>query len=287
MYYRLSYIIVDMNPIIINAAITGMVPTRAMTPHVPLSVKEIVANALECARLGASIIHIHPRDEQGKPTPRQDLFEQIIAGIRAKNKEVLISVTTSGRLWNEFSKRSLPLEIKEPNKPDLASLTLGSLNFISQESVNSPEMIEALALKMKERGIKPEIEIFEPGMIHKAKYLMKKGVLSDIKPYFNILLGSLGTSPLEPSTVAAMIALLPPGAVWSFAGVGAYQLDTNVLGLSLGGNVRLGLEDNIFFDREKKVLATNQAMIKRLVKIATLMQLTIATPKQTRALLGL
>jgi 3-keto-5-aminohexanoate cleavage enzyme len=276
-----------MEKLIINLCSTGMVPTKEMTPYVPITPDEIINNAIKCAELGVSIVHIHPRDENGKPTWKKEAFEKIIGGIKEKNDKLLISVTTSGRDWSEFEKRSECLEIKGDLKPDLASLTVGSMNFISTASVNNPQMIEDLATKMKDNGIKPELEIFEPGMIHKAKYLIKKGIIDGTKPYFNILYGSLGTSPLEPSIIAAMHPLLPENSVWSMAGIGNYQLDANILGMSLGGHVRVGLEDNIFFDREKVKLASNEELVERIVEVSKLLQREIATPEETRQIIGL
>lgn len=275
-----------MDPLIINLCATGMVPMKAQNPHLPVTPKEIIKSALKCAKLGASIVHIHPRDEFGKPTWKKEIFAEIISGIKEKNDEIIINVTTSGRNWTEFEKRSECLELKGDLKPDLASLTVGSLNFVNQESTNSPIMIERLALMMKEKGIKPELEIFEPGMLHKAKYLMKKGVIEE-NPYINILLGSLGTSPLEPSVFAAFHAIMPRKAIWSVAGIGLFQLDANVMSLSLGGHVRVGLEDNIFFDREKKILASNEKLVERIAKIAKLMKRKIAKPKEARKILGI
>lgn len=275
-----------MNKVIINLCPTGMVPTKAMNPQVPVTPQEIIASALACARLGASIVHIHPRDEQGKPTYKKEVFAEIIAGIREQNDQLIINTTTSGRDWTEFEKRSECLDLTGDLKPDLASLTVGSQNFVNTASMNAPEMIERLATKMRNNGIKPELEVFEPGMIHKANYLIKKGIITGI-PYFNILLGSLGTSPLHPATFGAFHALLPDNAVWSVAGIGQFQLDANIMGLSFGGNIRVGLEDNMYFDREKKVLASNEMLVERMVKQIKLMHLEVATPADTRTLLGL
>lgn len=263
-----------------------MIPTKEQNPNLPVSPTEIIETSLNCAKLGTSIVHIHPRDRNGKPTWKKEVFAEIIEGIRAKNDEIIINTTTSGRNWSEFEKRSACLELKGKLKPDLASLTVGSFNFISQEAVNSPSMIEKLALKMKEKGIKPELEIFEPGMLHKAKYLIKKGII-DEKPYINIFLGSLGTSPLEPSVFSAFHAIMPVNAIWSVAGVGLFQLDANIMSLTLGGHVRVGMEDNIFFDREKKELASNEMLVERIIKISKLMKRDIATPRETRKILGL
>ena len=276
-----------MRKIIINLCLTGMVPTKELNPNTPITPDEIVDCTLKCADLGASIIHIHPRDENGQPTWKKEIFADIIGKIRSKNKELVLCVTTSGRNWNEFEKRSECLELEGILKPDMASLTLGSMNFIRQESVNSPEMIEKLALKMKEQNIKPEIEIFEPGMLHKANYLIEKGIIENDNPYFNILLGSLGTSPIDPTVFASIYNLLPANAVWALAGIGDFQLRSNILGLIFGGNVRVGLEDNIFFNREEKKLASNENLVKRISEIIKLMGLEIATPKETREILNL
>jgi uncharacterized protein (DUF849 family) len=273
--------------VIVNACLTGMMPTKEQTPYVPITAKEIITDALECAKLGASIVHIHPRDKSGTPTWKKEAFAQIISGIREKNPQLIISATTSGRSWNEFDKRSEVLELTGKLKPDLASLTVGSLNFMHDESISSPTMIEKLATKMMEKGIKPELEVFEPGMINKANYLIRKGIISPDVPYFNILLGSLGTAPLDPSTFAAMYNLLPTNAVWSVAGVGRFQLDANVMALAYGGNVRVGIEDDLYFDRERKVLSTNPNLVKRLVKICRDLDLEIATPEEARQILHL
>ncbi len=273
--------------IILNACITGMVPTRELTPYVPLTPEEIAIVADNVIKLGVSVLHIHPRDEDGKPTWRKDIYKDIIGRIRKKHKDVVISVSTSGRLWSDFERRSECLELDGKYKPDLASLTTGSLNFISSASMNDPEMIKKLAQKMMERGIKPEIEAFEPGMVEMAKYLMKKGIVNSTSPYFNLFLGSLGTAPLSAAMMAAYLSVLPQGAVWSVGGVGQYQLDANLMALAMGGNVRVGIEDNLFFDRDKKILASNEMLVSRLAKMITDMELSIATPNDARDILGL
>lgn len=276
-----------MHPIIVNLCITGMIPTKEQNLFAPISPEEIIKTALECAKLGASIIHIHPRNSRGRPTWKKEVFAKIIEGVRNKNDKLILSVTTSGRFWSEFEKRSQVLELTGDVKPDLASLTVGSFNFIKDQSINSPKTIEKLALKMREKGIKPELEIFEPGMIHKANYLIKKSIIKDDRPYFNLFLGSLGTSPLHPASFAAYNSLLPTNAVWSVAGVGRYQLDANIVGLAFGGHVRVGLEDTLYFDREKKQLASNQKLVKRIVQIIKLMRLKVATPSEARTILGI
>jgi len=276
-----------MKKLIINLCPTGMVSSKQANPRLPVTASEIIKSSLACVKLGASIIHIHPRDENGNPTWKKEEFGKIIDGIRSQNDKVILNATTSGRAWSDFERRSECLDLKGDLKPDMASLTVGSMNFISTASVNPPDIIEQLASKMQEKGIKPELEVFEPGMLHKANYLIEKGIIKDSHPYFNILLGSLGTSPLHPAVFSSFYSLLPANAVWSIAGVGQYQLDANVMSMSMGGGVRVGLEDNQYFDRGKSIMASNEMLVSRIVKIAKLMQLEIATPSEARAMLGL
>lgn len=276
-----------MNKVIINLCPTGMVGTKKDNPNLPITSQEIIEDALECAQKGASIIHIHARDDQGKPTWKKNEFAKIIAGIRQKNSSVILNVTTSGRNWSDFGLRSECLELKGDVKPDMASLTVGSMNFIKSASVNDPDIIERLATKMRDNNIKPELEVFEPGMLHKANYLIEKGVIDKKKPYINILLGSLGTSPLSPLSMASFLNNLPSGAVWALAGIGSYQLDANIASLSFGGNVRVGLEDNNYFDRKKSIIATNSMLVDRVTKIINLMGLEVATPAEARKMLNL
>jgi 3-keto-5-aminohexanoate cleavage enzyme len=139
-----------------------LIPTKEMTPNVPIQPAEIVAEVLEAAELGANMIHLHARDPRdGMPTYKKEIYAEIIAGIRARNKELIICVSTSGRNFQEFEQRSECLDIDGEFKPDMGSLTLSSLNFNKQVSINTPEMIQDLARKMLEKGIRPEMEVFD------------------------------------------------------------------------------------------------------------------------------
>ena len=179
--------------LIINAAITGMVATKADNPNVPISIPEIIDDAIRCCRAGASIVHIHARDKNGLPSSDRRIYAEIIEGIRAKCPDVIICVSASGRLESSFEKRSDVLNLDGAARPDMASLTLGSFNFLRQASVNSPETIEKLAVKMRGNAIVPEMEIFDTGMINTAKVLVRKGVLRE--PFYcNLLLGSAYTA---------------------------------------------------------------------------------------------
>jgi len=272
--------------LIINAAITGMVPTKAQTPHIPVRVEEIVADATACYRAGAAIIHVHARDENEAPTYRKEVYAEIISGIRANCSDAIICASTSGRVHNTFEKRSEVLELEGDAKPDMGSLTLGSLNFPKQASINTPEMIEQLALKMRERGIAPELEAFETGMVQTAKVLIKRGVLAP--PYYcNLLLGSVFSAPGTLFDLSHMVMSLPHGVHWAAAGIGRFQLNMNLGAILMGGHVRVGLEDNLYFDHDTKELATNVSLIERLVRLAGDVGRKVASAAEARAMIGL
>jgi 3-keto-5-aminohexanoate cleavage enzyme len=271
--------------VIINAAITGMVPTKEETPYVPLTEEEIVRDAILCHKSGASIVHLHIRDEKGAPDYRAERYGKIIKRIR-NECDIIICVSTSARVFKEFDQRAEVLFLKGDEKPEMASLTLGSFNFPKQASVNSPDIIVKLAETMIKNNIKPELEVFDAGMLNYAKYLDKKLALP--RPlYFNLLLGSLGGIPGRPRDLSYLVQNLPDDSVWAAAGIGLFQLPVNATALIKGGGVRVGLEDNIYFDYEKKELATNERLIKRIVRIAKELRREIATPGETRQILGI
>jgi 3-keto-5-aminohexanoate cleavage enzyme len=272
--------------LIINAAITGMIPTKADTPHVPLTVSEIIDDAGTCCRAGASILHIHARNADGTASLDKNIYAKIIEGIRSQCPDVIICVSTSGRFETAFEKRADVLNLDGSVKPDMASLTLGSLNFPQQASINSPDIIEKLAINMKERSITPELEIFDTGMINTAKVLIRKGILS--KPFCcNLLLGSTYSVQGTMSDIAYMVRNLPPGFNWAAAGIGRFQLNMNLAAIIMGGHIRVGLEDNIYYNNNKKILATNKMLIDRIVRLAGEVGREIATPRQAREMLGL
>ena len=275
------------NKFILNFAPTGMIPTKQMPPKVPLLPEEIVGQVIEAAVLGANMVHIHARDiETGQPTYKKEIYSEIISGIRKKNKGLIICVSTSGRTYSEFEKRSECLELTGDLKPDFGSLTLSSLNFNSQASINSPQMIQDLAKVMLDRGIKPELEAFDTGMINYAHYLIKKGL---IKPpyYFNLILGNIACAQANLLSLGLMINELPENSIWSVGGVGNFQLKMNVMSILTGGGVRIGLEDNIYFDLERTRLATNRELVERIVQIAKVLSCTPYSCEEARQILKL
>ncbi|WP_457598851.1 GNAT family N-acetyltransferase [Hydrogenimonas sp.] len=273
-------------PLIINVCLTGMTPTKMVNPHVPLSVDEIVEQAIRVCDLGASIVHLHARDEQGVPTPDARYYEKIITAIRREREDLVCCVTTSGRNWSDFERRAEVLHLTGDAKPDMASLTLGSLNFLTGASVNPITTIERLAMTMKERKIKPELEIFDSGMVNLAKYLERHEIIGGRK-YFNILLGNINTAPATIGSLAQLADALPADSLWAAAGLGGFQLPMNAAAIAAGGHVRVGLEDNLFYDYEKEEPATNEMLVERVVEMAKILQRPIATPKKAREMLEL
>jgi 3-keto-5-aminohexanoate cleavage enzyme len=273
-------------PLIVNVALTGMVPTKADNAAVPITAAEIADDAERCVGAGASIVHLHARDEDGRPTWRPDAYRRVISAVLERVPDVIVCVSTSGRIFSEFDKRAAVLDLEGDQKPELASLTLGSLNFPRQASVNDPQTITALAERMSDRGIVPELEVFDLGMVDYAKYLLDRGVLR--RPfYFNVLLGSLGTLSATPFHLATVVQSLPAGAVWSGAGIGRFQFPINSMAVTMGGHVRVGLEDNLWLDADKTRPATNVELVRRIVRLADAAERPVATSAETRALIGL
>ncbi len=267
---------------IIQLAPTGMVPEKKDSPHVPLSPGEIASDTFKAYKLGASVVHIHARDNAGRPTYKKETYLDIISKIREKCPDMIICTSTSGRVDSDIRHRMEVLELK----PDMASLMLGSVNFSKNPSTNSMETIETLARAMSDSGIKPELEVFEPGFINVAKYLTKKGCL---KPglHFNLLLGSLGSIPADIRDLVYLVESLPEGSTWSATGIGRFQMQINTAAIIMGGHVRVGLEDSLYYDQDRKVLATNESLVRRIVNISRDLGREIASPQEARAILGL
>ncbi|MBN1822252.1 MAG: 3-keto-5-aminohexanoate cleavage protein [Prolixibacteraceae bacterium] len=273
--------------LIINFTPTGMIPTKEMTPHVPVSVSEIVEDIHQAVEIGITMVHIHARDEKtGVPTYRAEVYGKIIEGIRKYSRELILCVSLSGRGIKEFEHRASPLQLEGDLKPDMGSLTLSSLNFNKTESVNSPEMIQKLAMEMKSKGILAELEAFDAGMINYAKYLERKNLLEP-PHYFNLLLGNIACAQADLLHTGIMIRDLPANSYWSLAGIGNDQLMMNSIAIAAGGGVRIGLEDNIFYDLNRKKLTTNIDLLKRIHTLAIANERNIMSPMELREKLKL
>jgi 3-keto-5-aminohexanoate cleavage enzyme len=272
--------------LIINLAPTGMVPTRADSPHVPLTPDEVAADVRRCADLGAAIVHVHPRDADGLPSQDAGVAASFIRAVREAVPDIVICATTSGRVDPELAGRAAVLDLDGDLRPEMASLTLGSLNFPKQASVNAPDTIVGLATRMRERRIVPEWEVFDLGMLDYATYLRSKGLLGD-PVYVNLLLGSLGTLQATPFNLALAVERLPAGATWAATGIGRHQLAVNRLAIAMGGHVRVGLEDSLWWDDDRTELATNPRLVERLVGIGRAMGREPASPAFVRERLAI
>ena len=262
-------------PLVINYTPTGMVPTKDMNPNVPVSVHEIIEDVHRAYEMGITMAHLHARDEEGRPTYKNEVYGRILEGVRSNCPDLVVCLSLSGRNFNEFEKRSEAIELE----PDMGSLTLSSLNFTKQASVNDPEMIQALARKMNDYGVHPELEVFDLGMINYAKYLVRKKLIQ-APYYFNIILGNVAGMQVNASSIGAAIEQLPEAAMWSLGGIGSEQLKANTIAIALGGGVRVGLEDNLYFDQKKTQLASNIDLLRRIQQIAEAFERPVMSPSE-------
>jgi len=273
--------------LIINFVPTGMIPTKKMTPFVPVSVSEIIEDVHQAWELGITMVHLHARDSvTQEPTCKEETYGHMISGIRKFAPDLIICVSLSGRTVKEFKYRAEPLELDGDLKPDMGSLTLSSLNFNKQASLNEPQMINDLASRMKERGIMPELEAFDSGMINYARYLAKKGLISP-PYYFNLIFGNIACAQADLLHAGVMLRDLPPDSWWSFGGVGDYQLMMGQIAIALNGGVRIGLEDNIYLDAGRTKLARNIDLLKKIQDIAGINGREVMPPAELRKSLRL
>jgi len=274
------------NPLIINLAPTGMIPTREMSPYVPIQPDEVIADVLACASVGITLVHIHARETDGRPTYKKEIYARIVSGIREKRPDLIICVSCSGRDFGELEKRADVLNLTGDLCPDMASLTLSSLNFPKQASVNEPSMVYALAQRMLDRGIRPEFEVFDLGMANYARVLVQKLELEQ-PIYANVILGNIATAQADLLSIATLITMLPEKAIWTLGGIGFTQAQVTAIGAIMAPGVRIGLEDNLWADAQRTNLATNRSMVERIQGLAQTMERPIMTASELRRVLGL
>ncbi len=274
------------NPLIINACLTGIVPTKAANPRLPISVAEIIDDAGAVVAAGASMLHIHARHADGAPDWRPEAYACIIEGIRDVAPDVIIVTTTSGRIHTSLEQRAAVLDLDGGARPDMASLTLGSLNFPGGVSANPPDIIQELATRMRARGILPELEVFDLGMLNYAHYLVRKNILN-APCYVNLLMGSLGAAPARVDDLCHLVREIPDNWTWAATGIGQSQLPINAAAIVMGGHVRVGLEDNLYYDEQRRVAASNRMLVERVVRLAQELERPISSVHETRARLGL
>ena len=268
-------------PLILNLCVNGMVPTRDLTPHVPISPEEIAGDVLRCAELGVTTVHMHARDENGRPTHRKEVYAEIIGRIREHRPDLVLGVSCSGRERPEFDPRSEVLDLTGDLKPDMASLTTSSLNFARQASINAPDTVQRLAERMAERGILPELEVFDLGMANYVRYLADRGALRG-PLYANLFFGNVATAQCSLLDMAALTGAMPVGTAIAFGGIGRCQRTVAATAIAMGFGVRIGIEDNIFLDEGRTRLATNIDMVSMVHRVAELHERPIMTPTEFR-----
>jgi len=248
-----------MLPRIINLCPTGTLTTKENS-FAPIYYSEIIDDVLACYEIGISVVHLHARDDSGENTYKKEIYQKIIEGIKKYAPDLVIGVSLSGRFFNENNLRAEVLSLY----PDLASLTMSSLNFPNNASINTPDTILWLIEEMKKYGVNPEIECFDSGMINFTNHLIKKGVLQE-PIYMNVILGNLFNAGTDISTISSITNNLPNNAKVCFGGIGSAQLKSNIIGLIEADGIRIGLEDNLYINAKNK--ATNKQLLQRIHRI--------------------
>lgn len=270
-----------MEKLIITIAPTGNVPTKELNPHSPLTVDEIIKDIKKCHELGAAIAHIHARDKDQKPTSDRSIFKKVIDKLDKDNVQIIKQLSTGARGGeNTIDWRGQMLDLNV----HMASLATGSSNFPTSVNANSPQLIKALAEKMYDNNIKPEIEAFDVAMIHNAVKFVKKGILK-APLHFNLVMNVPGSIKGTPKNLMFMVDSLPPGATWTVSGIGRSQVQMLAMAILLGGHVRTGMEDVLKMQDESH--ATNELLVKRVVRIAKELGREIATVDEAKKILGL
>lgn len=269
-----------MEKLIITAALTGAEVTREQQPALPITPEEIGIAAAECARAGASIVHVHARHPDGTPTQDREIYRQIIAEVR-KRCDVIVQVSTGGAVGMSAEERLAPVTLK----PEMATLSMGSVNFGGDVFMNHPKDMEVFARTMAEHGVKPELEIFDSGMLTTANRWLAKGMIA-APVHVDFVLGIPGGMAGTPEALMYLKSQLPAGATWTVAGVGAAQLPLATMAIVLGGHVRVGFEDNIYF-RKGELATSNAQLVARVSQISHTMERPLATPAEARRILGI
>lgn len=270
-------------PCIITVAITGSVPTKADNPAVPISVAEQIESTHASFEAGASLLHAHVRNDDGTPTSSPERFARLMEGVRTHCPGMIIQLSTGGRS-GAGRERGGMLALK----PDMASLSTGSVNFPTRVYENAPDLVDWLAAEMLAYGIKPEIEAFDLSMIFKAVEMEKAGKIKG-PLHVQFVMGVKNAMPVDRAVFEFYVATLKrlaPAATWTGAGIGRDQLTLNEWSLELGGHCRTGLEDNVRMDKSS-LAPSNAALVKRVADLSGKYGRRAATAAEARAMLGL
>lgn len=268
------------SPLIITCAVVGAELTRADYPYLPITPEEIAESARGAVEAGASIIHLHVRDEQGGPSQRVDIFEEVTQKIRGRCK-CIIQYSTGGAVGTPLAERCAPLKLK----PDMATLSMGSMNFGPELFENTEKTIRTISQEIRLNGIMPELEIFDYGMMETVDRFRGKGLIPD-RFHVDFVLGVPGGMNGEVRNLVLLKDRLSPGQTWTAAGLGRFQLPLSAHAIAIGGHVRVGIEDNIYY-RKGEPARSNAQLVERVVRIAKELDRPIATAQEARQILGI
>ncbi|MGO9828791.1 MAG: 3-keto-5-aminohexanoate cleavage protein [Myxococcaceae bacterium] len=273
-----------MTPYLITAAMVGAETTRAQTPFLPISAEEIGEEAARCREAGAAMVHIHVRKPDGTPSQDSELFRAAVREIR-KRSDILVQTSTGGAVGMDVDERCGPLRLSGAERPDMATLTTGSVNFGDEVFSNPRPLVREIARRIRALAIRPEIECFDAGMVEEAEALAREGLV-DLPAHYDFVLGVPGALGASERALDFLIGSLPPLSTFTVAGVGRHQLPMAELAARKGGHGRVGLEDNIYLS--KGVLAKGSwELVAEAARRARAVGRDIATPAEARTLLRL
>lgn len=268
------------SPLLITCPVVGAELTKEEYPHLPTTPDEIAKSAVDAVKAGASIIHLHVRDEEGRPSQRVEIFEDVTKKIR-KNCDCILQYSTGGAVGTSLDERCAPITLK----PDMATLSMGTMNFGPDIFENTENTISTISKSIQDNGIIPELEIFDYGMLETMNRFIKKGIIPK-KFHVCFVLGVPGGMSGEIKNLVLLTERLVSGQAWSVAGMGKYQLPLSIHAIAMGGHVRVGIEDNIYF-RKGELARSNAQLIERVVRIAKEFGRPVATVEQAKDILNL
>lgn len=270
-----------MEKLIITAAICGAEVTKDDNPNLPITPEELAVAALKAEKAGAAVIHLHVRDKEGIPTQSKEVFAEVISLMKQKEVKAIIQPSTGGAAGMSWQERIQPVYLK----PEMATLDCGTTNFLEQIFVNDLPLMRNFAGEMLEHNVLPELECFEAGHIYNALQLKKEGLLQK-HLHFDLVLGVPGAIRASLKNLLYLTELLPATASWTVAGIGRYQLPLAVNAITMGGHVRVGFEDNIYY-KKNQLAASNAQLVKRIVSLSEKLGREIASPDEAREILGI
>ncbi len=266
---------------IISAALTGAITPKSKNPNVPCTPKEIAEDAIKCWKAGAAIVHLHMRDDEFRGTMDKERFRETVERIRGES-DVVLNLTSSGEINVPFERR---MEHIAELKPEIATFDAGSINVLPDGIFdNTAKFLTMLGGIMNENNIKPEVEIMDSGMIAASEYYLSKGVLK-APIHYQFVLGFFSGAPATPENLVWLHSKLAPGSTWSAFGIGTAHMPILYTAIAMGGHVRVGLEDNLYYAPGQ--LATNLDFVERAVRVIKEYGNEVATSADAREILGL